>query len=211
MIRRAGIDPHGGSKLPKLLAASTKPQQTIGLSSTEIVDLHRDVMQTLAFQYFGQKVAFYPDSDPGSFDKRNVRDGHYFMWIPLHVLAHTSAGSVIGGNNDLEVGASKVRDATTTRDMFQWLTGRKAFPGGGFSVIAAEKQGGLTPQCAIHVTGAREGAPLEPYTPPQPCDCAFESASPGLTPPACRKCSTNTDCTAVAGRPNCNYGYCEPG
>jgi hypothetical protein len=208
--RLVGTDTNGnGNMLPAMQTASD-PQRTIGFSSTELVDLNRESMRTLAFKAFGQSVAFYPDSDPATFDKRNVRDGHYAMWVPIHVVARTSAGAIIGGNADLETGPTKVRDPTLVANMVDWLTGRKSFPGAGFDVIEAEKKGGLTPLCAIHVTRTREGAPLEPFTPPQPCDCAFEAATPGTTPAECLPCQADTDCTKP-GRGHCSYGYCEPG
>ena len=79
----------------RALQQSDQPGKTIGISSSEIVDINRDVMKALAYQHFKQTVGFYPDSDPGAFDRRNVRDGHYYMWIPLHVMVRTSAGDPI--------------------------------------------------------------------------------------------------------------------
>ena len=67
----------------KALLASDAPGRTLGISSSEIVDTNRDVMKTLAYKHYEQPVAFYPDSDAASLDRRNVRDGHYFPWMPL--------------------------------------------------------------------------------------------------------------------------------
>ena len=43
-------------------------------------------MRTLGFQSMGQHGAFFPDRKFSSFDKQNVRDGHYSLWGYLHMI-----------------------------------------------------------------------------------------------------------------------------
>jgi hypothetical protein len=204
-----GRDANGSSNMLNALRASASPQRTIGISSSEIVDPNRDVMKALAYQHFEQPVAFYPDSDPSSIDRRNVRDGHYFMWLPLHVLARTSAGDpVAASNNVLDPDGSKkaARDASVKR-LVLVMVNRQQPPVPSVDLFGALKRTGNVPQCAMHVKRVKEGAPLQPYTPPVACDCAFEAAAPGTTLPQCTPCKDTSDCSGA--KSTCSFGYCE--
>ncbi|MBX3227836.1 MAG: hypothetical protein KIT84_22770 [Labilithrix sp.] len=204
-----GRDANGSSNMLAAIRTSPNPQATIGFSSSEIVDPNRDVLKALAYKHYVQPVAFYPDSDPASFDRRNVRDGHYYMWLPLHVLARTSAGEPIAvANPHLDpTGAKKSARDDTVRRLVYVMTSRQEPPVRSVDLFGALKRTGNVPQCAMHVQRAREAAPLEPYTPTSPCDCAFEAAAPGATPPECKPCASSFDC--AGDRPVCSFGYCE--
>lgn len=193
-----GRDSNGSSNMLDALRTSAKPHKTIGISSSEIVDVNRDVLKSLAYRHYDQSVAFYPDSDPASLDRRNVRDGHYFMWLPLHVLVRTSRGE--------PVAVDAARDAAVKRLVYV-MTSRQEPPVPSVDLLGAYKRVGNVPACAMHVQRAREAAPLEPVTPVAPCDCAFEAAAPGATPSACKACDASADCPT--SRPVCSFGYCE--
>jgi hypothetical protein len=204
-----GRDSNGSSNMLKALLTTGAPQQTIGISSSEIVDTNRDVMKTLAYQHYGQPVAFYPDSDAATLDRRNVRDGHYFMWMPLHVLVRTSGGEPVAvANATLDPDGSKraARDAAVKLLSFV-MVNRQQAPVRSVDIFGSLKRSGIVPQCAMKVTRAKDGAPLTPYTPPVSCDCAFEAATPGNTRADCTPCRDASECGA--GKGTCSFGYCE--
>ena len=59
--------------------ADGNADKSIGILGAEIYDqsTNRAMLKSLAFRAFKQYHAFWPDSTPTSFDKKNVRDGHY--------------------------------------------------------------------------------------------------------------------------------------
>lgn len=205
-----GRDSNGSSNMLHALLGSSAPAKTIGISSSEIVDTNRDVMKALAYRHYGQPVAFYPDSDPGALDRRNVRDGHYFMWMPLHVLVRAAGGDPVAPPNavvDPEGAAKSARDAAVKRLVFV-MTSRQQPPVASVDVFGALKRTGTVPQCAMKVKRAKEGAPLEPFTPSVACGCAFEAAAPGTTSDDCTPCTTPSDCSGT-GKTACSFGFCE--
>lgn len=205
-----GRDSAGSSNMRRALQQSDKPDITIGISSSEIIDINRDVMKSLAYQHYNQAVGFYPDSDPGQFDRRNVRDGHYFMWIPLHVMVKTVAGDPISAQNTvLDPDGSKkaTRDAAVKKLVFV-MVNRQEPPVKSVNMFNALKVIGNIPQCAMRVTRTKEAAPLEPFTPSTSCACAFEAASPGSAPAECKPCTGPADC-AGSSKPTCSFGFCE--
>lgn len=204
-----GRDSNGSSNMLKALLASEAPDRTLGISSSEIVDTNRDVMKTLAYQHYDQPVAFYPDSDPGSLDRRNVRDGHYFPWMPLHVLVRTNGGDPVAAANavlDPDGTRRPQRDATVKLLSFVMVNRQRA-PVRSVDLFGALKRTGTVPQCAMKVTRAKEGAALTSFTPPVSCDCAFEAATPGNTRADCTPCRDASECTS--SKPTCSFSYCE--
>jgi hypothetical protein len=204
-----GRDSNGSTNMMSAMLTSTVPTMTIGISSAEIVDTHRDVMKTLAYQHYGQPAAFYPDSDASKLDRANVRDGHYFMWLPLHVFTRTSGGDPVSAANAvLDPTGSKrqARDAAVKRLAFV-MVNRQQAPLPSVDLFGALKRTGNVPQCAMRVQRAREGAPLAPYTPPVACGCAFDAALPGSARPDCSPCRDSTQCSGA--HPTCSFGFCE--
>jgi hypothetical protein len=204
-----GRDSTGSSFMLNALLTSTAPAKTIGISSAEIIDANRDVMKTLAYQHYGQPVGFYPDSDPSKLDRVNVRDGHYFIWLALHVLARTVAGDPVSAANPVldPTGNNKAaRDAAVKRLVFV-MVNREQAPLPSVDLFGALKRTGNVPQCAMHVQRVREGAPLSPYRPPAACDCAFDAAPPGITRSDCTVCQTSAQCPTA--KPICSFGFCE--
>jgi len=205
-----GRDSNGSTNMLHALLSSSAPTSTIGISSSEIVDTNRDVMKALAYRHYGQPVAFYPDSDPGTLDRRNVRDGHYFMWMPLHVLVRTAGGEPNAATNavlDPEGLTKAARDAAVKRLVYV-MTSRQQPPVASVDLFGALKRIGTVPQCAMKVKRAKEGAALEPFTPSAACGCAFEAAAPGTTSDDCTPCKTASDCEDT-GKTTCSFGFCE--
>lgn len=180
---------------PKLIA-STNPEKTIGITSGDVADDvdTRRTLRTLAYQHYGQSCAFTPDSDLGSYDKRNVRDGHYYMWAPVHFYAR-----VVGG----------VIQDSVVRDVVNSLSGAKPLPSKNTDLLATLKSSGLVPKCAMRVSRVKEGGELSPFMPHPSCSCAFEAASPSSgTNASCKPCGTDAECPGE--RPSCSFGFCEP-
>ena len=212
----AGHDSNGGANLVKIIAATlgADAENTIGLSSSEVVDQARSTVTNLAYQHYGQRAAFYWDSDPTTYDRRPIRDGHSFMWLLLHVFGHIDAsGNVIGApGNAMTLDLSPGRRPGLMGDLVAFLTLQKPLPDGS-DVLATFKSptGGSSsiPSCAMHVTRTTDSGPLSFYQPPQPCDCAWELAPPGISNADCHVCTTDNDCSSFGARSLCSFGYCE--
>jgi hypothetical protein len=183
------------------VAASTS-NQAIGILGDEIFDAHRSAgVDVLAFGAFGQNQAYYPDSTTSSFDKQNIRDGHYTLWSPtVYITA---------------VDAMGVPSNATVKYVVDLVLGNQgAAPPNGLTDAGAPVDGlgavigvGLTPNCAMQVQRRADGAPLSLYAPPAPCTCYFLSKLPqaAALPLSCVACSASNPCTSGT----CFNGYCE--
>lgn len=203
-----GRNAGSSSNMRSALQTSDDPDKTLGISSSEIVDVNRSVMKSLAYQHVGQTVGFYPDSAPGAFDRRNVRDGHYFLWIPLHILAKTDAGDPVAAVNTIldPDGTLKATRDAAVRSLVLVMANRIEPPVKSVNLFTAIKAVGNVPQCAMRVQRTREGSPLTAYAPSTKCACAFEATSPGSPPAECKTCTDANPC--VDGK-TCTFGYCE--
>lgn len=198
-----GTDSNGSSNMRKAIVASTEPEKTVGISSSDIIDISRDQLKWLAYQHYGQSVGFYPDSSPNSFDRKNVRDGHYFIWLSLHVFANSGASGLGAPAND-----GLGRPADLVGEVAYVMTNRIVPPVSAVNLFTALGKLGNVPQCAMKVTRKSDGAPLTPYTPPASCGCAYEAAVPnGVPSPECKRCSDTSECGG--DRPTCSFGFCE--
>ena len=178
------------SQVVSALASSTEPEKSIGILGTEIYDRNRDKLSSLAFRAFGQKHAYFPDSKSTSFDKRNVRDGHYFPWSPTVWLTHVD-------------GAGKPTNKNA-ENLINLILGNEIDPAPDFEPLASVVSVGLVPECAMSVTREKEGGDLSLYTPAEPCGCYFEKNVPeGST--KCTTCDSDNPC--ATGK--CRHGYCE--
>jgi hypothetical protein len=186
-----------------------KVQSTIGISTAEIVDTDRSKMRSLAYQHYGQPVGFYPDSEPGLFDRRNVRDGHYLLWQSFHVLSSTDnngdAAAALNEGLQTKTNKSKSDRDKAVKKLVDVMSNRAAPPRPRVDLFAALKDLGGVPQCAMKVKRAKDGDDIAPFAPDTPCGCAFEAVSPGAT--QCKPCSTTADCGGT--NVSCNFGYCE--
>jgi hypothetical protein len=167
-----GIDPNSAEK-------------AIGVLSSDFADRARANLRVLAFQEAGQSSGYLPDSSAESFDKGNVRDGHYPIWGPIHLFAPNTNGV-----------PSQAVSALVTRF---------AVPRLEQSLIDAIIASGYIPQCAMKVQREQEMGALASYQPQFGCGCYFESKVNGKS--TCASCNGPADCPSST--PACNYGYCE--
>lgn len=172
------------------LTTSTKPEATIGILTAEVAGANRATLNTLAYQDVDQTCGYWPDSTPSGFDKRNVRDGHYAVWGPLHLLTKLDGmGYPIN---------------KTAGDVVAYLTGTKAAPG-AFDLISLLAGANIIPACAMQVRRMSELGPLASFAPERACGCYFEQVATGKT--ECKPCMSDVECPAAS--PKCNYSYCE--
>lgn len=163
-------------------------EATIGTLGTELFDQDRSLVKFLAFKGFKQKYAYYPDATSTSYDKQNVRDGHYLPWSPTPYIY-------------VKDGAGDPADARVKR-VVELLFGKRAEA--DVDGLKQVVDSGLVPQCAMKVKRDLDGGPLSLFSPAEPCGCYFEAHVP----------QGATTCTACTGDGNCNggkcrYGYCE--
>lgn len=161
------------------------PEAEIGVLSTIAYDETRGLLTALAFQQRGQTAGYLPDTGPTTFDKVNLRDGHYPIWSPSHlVTALDSGGSMT------PAAAAVILPLVVPRPSQGLLD----------DIIAS----GDVPQCAMQVSRDTAGA-LAPTAPPILCGCYFDQKTTGHT--SCQSCVATQSCPASAQA--CNYGYCE--
>ncbi len=169
----------------KVLLDQSLAEKAIGILSTDTADANRDTMRILALQSYGQNCAYYPDSTPFLTDKKNVRDGHYPLWGPVHFYTR-----VTGGIPSAAAGALVTQFAAAKLSTSLVETIAKKF---------------FVPKCSMHVDRSSEMGPLKTYTTDSRCDCFFEKTVNGTT--SCQACVQAAECPASA--PACSYGYCE--
>jgi len=173
------------------IAGATGPaiDTSIGGANVSLLDTRRDEVRVLAYQHYGQSCGYFPDTIGTSFDKRNIRDGHYPIWGVVHILTRVDAGGL-----PVNPGANR---------FINLVLGTDELP--GLDPIALEAEAGLIPQCAMNVSRAEEGGPLASLQPQKPCGCYFEALTGGTN---CQACTMASQCPS--DRPKCSYGYCEP-
>jgi hypothetical protein len=160
-------------------------EKAIGVLSADFADRARANVRELMFQEEGQACGFLPDSSPTTFDKLNVRDGHYPIWGPIHLFT-----------NDQNSVPSQAAGALVTRFSVPRLEQ---------SLLDAIISSGYIPQCAMRVQRSEEMGSLGSYQPQFGCGCYFENKVNGKS--TCQACSGPGDCPSSL--PACNYGFCE--
>jgi ABC-type phosphate transport system substrate-binding protein len=186
-----GVDQGSADGVRVGVEGNTMPptnEQTIGIISVDVYDENRGNVKVLAYKESDQECAYLPDSTAASKDKRNVRDGHYPIWGPLHFFRP---------NPDPSPYTVRVVPFFDGSNQTQ-------------DVIDSLALASLVPRCAMSVQreGVELGA-LASYTPQLSCACYYESktGSPGQTPsPGCTTCSGSDDCPANR---TCSLGFCE--
>jgi hypothetical protein len=177
------------------MANSLNDGAALGIMAAEDVDANRlgatPVIRELAYQHKGQLCGYLPDSAAGLFDKRNVRDGHYAIWGPVHVVPITQT--------------------TNVNLIVNVLQG--SMPLGNTDLVATEAKLGIIPQCAMRVQRSTEVGPMMPLVQTSKCGCYYEEVANQQVGQhsTCMPCTTNKDC------PNLNYscpqfngmGWCE--
>lgn len=175
--------------LASQLAAAPSPDRAIGILGSEVYDGLRSTLKALAFRAFSQRRAYFTDSTTASFDKQNVRDGHYHMWSYTHWLLKLD-------------GMGKPRKALAQR-VVDVLVGNSVTPEPQFEPLEAPIRVGLIPRCAMRVQRQTEGGDFSLYQPSEPCGCYFDFRATGTT-----KCSACTG-SKMCGTGVCRHGYCE--
>jgi hypothetical protein len=171
--------------------AAAAANSTIGiLAATNITDTLVPQLNVLAYKHYGQACAYYPDSSESSRDKRNVRDGHYALWAPIHLFTRLDSKGVPTSSDALRV--------------INYLTGATS-PPGGVDLVQVAALNNLVPTCAMKVKREREMGALTTFSPQNPCNCYFEKVATGVT--SCTACTGQADCTA--SQAVCSFGYCE--
>lgn len=180
----------GGVLTDVTAQATTNPEKAIGILGEDFYDAgnNRSSLKALAFRAFKQRYAYWPDSTITARDKKNVREGRYAIWGPVHMLAKTSAGTPTDANAKFFI------------DLIQG----NLSPAPAFDVDDAVTDSHLVPQCAMKVTRDIEGGPQKPYTPAHPCGCSFEKRVTNQDPAGCMTCTSTCPGSMV-----CRKGYCE--
>jgi ABC-type phosphate transport system substrate-binding protein len=174
--------------LMRVISDATAAEEAIGIISTDFYDGDRANLKALAFKASGQECAYLPDSTEFKMDKRNVRDGHYPIWGPLHFFTTITNGVPSPAAQAFVSVASVPNIPKRLLDAF----------------IASS----LVPDCAMKVQRSTELGELSSYLPPFVCGCYFDASVNGSPPSDCTPCNTANDCVDPA-RPACNLGYCE--
>jgi hypothetical protein len=184
----------------QLLSAPDEAAQAIGILSNDVYDHDRSNLRVLAYEAAGQNGAYLPDSTPDTYDKQNVRDGHYPIWGPVHFFTKNSPPSQVLA-------------------FVNYFNGAQNTP----AILDAFIDANLIPNCAMSVIRSEnaELSELASYMPEHSCACYFlanaqppaapdggmGSQLPTPLPPECTTCKFASDCPA--SRPACNFGYCE--
>jgi ABC-type phosphate transport system substrate-binding protein len=187
------------SNVAASIQAAAQKQETanaaLGILAADYIDTKnlRAQIRVLAFQDTAQHCAVFPDSSSTARDKLNVRDGHYPIWGPMHLLLRVDGqGKPLNASN---------RQAVT--DIIGYLSGTKALPN-QVQLLDLYAQSGLVPECAMRVTRSKDGGNIFPYQPTSPCSCLFDYKATGST--KCAKCTVQGDCGSGE---TCSQGYCE--
>jgi hypothetical protein len=169
---------------------ASPPEKGIGLLGAEVYDANRSLVKQLAFQWFGQKHAYFPDSNNTTFDKRNLRDGHYAPWSPTYWLQQVDGtGAPTNPDADFFI---KLILGTATLDTVNPIN----------DVIAV----GLVPACAMEVNRTIEAGPLSPFAPTPSCSCYYDAHVQNGSS-TCATCSAaNPTCP---GTSVCRSNFCE--
>ena len=180
-----GVDRLSTDNLRDSMLATTAAEQSIGILSMDYADKNRGNLRSLYLQAKGQSCGYLPDSTKNSFDKTNVRDGHYPLWGYVHFFTPVGPGGV----------PSDAAKALVTRFSVSHLDQSLVD-----NIIGAS----LVPQCAMKVTRTSEVGDFTPQN-GLSCGCYFDLKTTGKT--SCQACQTSIDCPS--SRSACNYGYCE--
>jgi len=211
------VETSTGKMVTAIVAADvtgSAQSSTIGIMAAEDVDAQRadilkgttmpgpdggmvavtDAPRELAYKHFGQNCAYLPDSSKTLFDKRNVRDGHYAIWGPVHALPVPTSNTTVATNIATIVGL---------------LTGTAQMS--GIDLVTFEAQNGIIPQCAMAVKRTTEIGTMTPQS--SPCGCYYEHIANQVAgaDTACTPCQNTTQCPAGYTCQTYNsIGYCEP-
>ncbi len=193
--RLINIDTSNNQGTVNAVSGATTPESAIGYVSTETTEAGTNptLVRTLAYQHYGQSCGYWPGSTSTSFDRRNVRDGHYVPWSQYYFYAPVdSAGQIIDAD---------------TRTFVGYFTG-DVTPPADVPILDDEIHNGNVPECAMRVWRDTDFGPLYSFVPPFSCTCHFELVATGAAPASCTACTTDAQCTSGSAT-HCRFGYCE--
>ncbi len=170
------------------LQSAANPEAAIGILGAEVYDADRSFLNELAFRAKDQYAAYFADSTSTSFDKQNVRDGHYTVWSPTVWMYNTD-----GAGNATNADAKFVIDL---------ISGHTVANPPNFDPTTIVARVGLVPDCAMRVQRDFDGGPLRLYKPSVSCTCKF-LADVDISP--CQTCDAQNPCASGV----CRAGYCE--
>jgi hypothetical protein len=171
-------------------AATGGAEKVLGILGVEIYDPLRAMLHSLAFRAFGQTRSYWPDAKPTSFDKQNVRDGHYPLWSYVQFLYPTNGSDQKAVNLNAQL-------------IVDLIVGNQVSLDPAFEPLDDVINANLVPVCAMNVSRSREGGPITAAPPSQPCGCYFDARATGAT--SCSACSDANPCANGV----CRHGYCE--
>jgi hypothetical protein len=179
-----GIDRLSTENLRDALLVSKDADSAIGILSIDFNDKLRGNLKALFLQAKNQNCGYQPDSTPTTFDKINVRDGHYPLWGYVHLFTRLTGGE-----------PSQQAKAMALLFNLPKLEQR---------LVDDMIEASLVPQCAMTVARTSEMGDYQAKTGFQ-CGCYFDFKTRGRT--SCQVCAVSEECPG--DRPSCNYGYCE--
>ncbi|MGD0673869.1 MAG: hypothetical protein ABSC94_00530 [Polyangiaceae bacterium] len=182
------VEPNAPAMVKQIVDTSVPlAPMTIGTLSTDYADTNTTQKRSTPILYFqakGQLAGFLPDSTPGSFDKQNVRDGHYSPWGYIHLYSKLNSSGVLSPQASALI---------------------QQFNMPNTDLLNATINGAAVPTCAMHVQRTEEMGPLTTYNTKYPCNCFYDLTVNGGTT-QCATCKLPADCQSSQV---CNYGYCE--
>ena len=185
-----GLPQDKSTQVLNYVATSPNPEKTIGIIGSEVYDANRGKVTELAYKAYKQKHGYLPDSSVTSFDKRNLRDGHYTPWAPtVYITAVDGTNTPTKPNVKTIVDLVLGNPTPTITDV------------DGLGTVVKK---GIVPDCAMKVKRDFEGGDLSLYSPDQPCGCYYEKTVPQGTT-SCTACTDDGPC----GTGKCRHGYCE--
>ncbi|NOU26451.1 MAG: hypothetical protein HOO96_00980, partial [Polyangiaceae bacterium] len=147
-----GVDTKTNQGTITAVASASNPEAAIGLVSGEVADANRASVRVLAYQHTGQRCGFLPDSSATAFDKKNVRDGTYHIWAPIHFFARINP-------------ATKKIVNPSVASFVGLFTGEVTAPP-NLNVLEAEIKSGNVPKCAMNVWRESDLGGLTKYAAP---------------------------------------------
>ncbi len=180
-----GVDRLSTDNLRDSLLASTSPEQSLGILSIDYADKNRGNLRSLFLQAKGQTAGYLPDSTKNTFDKMNVRDGHYPLWGYVHFYTPIGPGGV--PSDAAKAFVTRISVSRLDQTLLDNLIGAS-----------------LVPQCAMKVVRTSEVGDFGPQNGLQ-CGCYFDYKTTGKT--ECTPCQQSSECPS--NRSACNYGFCE--
>lgn len=179
----------GSPMVVSALQNTATPEAAIGILGAEVYDGNRATLKELAFRAKHQYAAYFADSTSTSFDKQNVRDGHYTVWSPTVWMENIDATTMQPTNAMADY-------------VVQMIAGHPVTPAPNFDPNVVVAKVGLIPDCAMRVSRQFDGGPLSLYKPQTSCTCKYLSVVDTTT---CATCDASTPCASGT----CRNGYCE--